>query len=222
VYALSPRVTVGHDVVIDYMSPALSRLAVFRATGRFFWPAAYALLAVSVGVVASELKPRAALVILCAAIAVQFVDLSGHYVELRTGTHSDEFHTWPQPLQSPAWRALLPHYKRLLLYGPYQCGPAAVEFPQPALLAGMFGLTINTGQAARTSRTARIDYCRQLKRDFDAGVVSEDAVYLVHKGLLDGFRSNAKTPIVCTELDGIPVCVAATTYEAWKGAAELR
>ncbi len=38
VYALSPRVTFASHVVIDYMHPALSPLAAFRATGRFFWP----------------------------------------------------------------------------------------------------------------------------------------------------------------------------------------
>jgi hypothetical protein len=222
VFALSPRITFGNQVVIDYMHPALSPLAVFRATGRFFWPAAYALLAVSVGVVASHLKPRAALVILLAAIAVQFTDLYGHYIELRTGTHSEEFHSSQQPLQSPAWHALMPHYKHLLLYGPLQCGLAPVDFPQPALLAGTYGLSINTGHAARESRSARIDYCAQLKRDFDAGVISDDAVYLVHEGLLDGFRANAKKPIACTVLDGIPVCVAASTYDAWKGAAQQR
>jgi hypothetical protein len=222
VYALSPRVTFGSQVVVDYMHPALSRAAVFRATGRFFWPAAYALLAVSIAVVASRLKPRTAFMILCAAVAVQFVDLYGHYISLRSGTHSDEFHRWPQPLQSPVWHALLPHYKHLILYGPLECGAAPVDFPQPALLAGMYGLSINTGHAAREGRDARIHYCAQLKRDFDAGVVSDEAVYLVHTALLDGFRANAKKPIVCTILDGIPVCVAASTYEVWKGAAELR
>jgi hypothetical protein len=200
----------------------LSRLAIFRATGRFFWPAAYALLAVSVGVVASQLKPRAALLLLLAAIAVQFTDLYGHYVELRTGTHSDEFHTWQRPLQSPAWQALIPHYKQIVFYGPQQCGPAPVEFQQPALMAGAYGLSINTGHVARADRTARLLYCRQLGRDINAGVVSDVAVYLVHKNLLDVFRANAQKPVVCTVLDGIPLCVTADTYERWKGAAELR
>ncbi len=81
----------------------------------------------------------------------------------------------------------MPHYKHLLLYGPWQCGPAPVDFQQPALLAGIYGLSINTGHAARDSRTARINYCAQLKGDFDAGVISDDTVYLVHKALLDEF-----------------------------------
>ncbi len=174
------------------MHPALSPLAAFRATGRFFWPAAYTLLAVSIAVVVVRLKPRIALAILLAAIAVQVADLYGHYSALRAGTHSDAFHTWTRPLQSPVWHTLMPHYKHLLLYGPWQCGPAPVDFPQPALLAGIYGLSINTGHAARDSRTARINYCAQLKGDFDAGVISDDTVYLVHKALLDEFAPTPK------------------------------
>jgi hypothetical protein len=222
IFALSPRVTFGQYVVIDYMHPALAPLAAFRATGRFFWPAAYTLLAVSIGVVASRLTPRTALLIMCAAVAVQFTDLYAHYIALRTATHSNEFHAWNQPLQSPAWRALLPHYKRLVLYSPLQCGLPPVEYPQPALLAGTYGLSINAGHAARESRTARINYCAQLSRDLNAGVVSDDAVYLVHKDLLEPFRQHAQKAVVCTDLDGIPVCVSAGTYDAWKEAAQLR
>jgi hypothetical protein len=116
----------------------------------------------------------------------------------------------------------MPHYKHVVLYGPQQCGPAPVEFQQPALLAGMFGLSINTGHVARADRAARLEYCHELRRDFDAGVVSDDAVYLLNKNLVDAFRANAAKPVVCTVLDDIPVCVTANTYEAWQGAVGLR
>ena len=39
VFALSPRVTLGSRVLFDFSgSLGRLRLAVFRATGRFFWP----------------------------------------------------------------------------------------------------------------------------------------------------------------------------------------
>jgi uncharacterized protein (DUF779 family) len=44
----------------------------------------------------------------------------------------------------------------------------------------------------------------------------------VNESLLEVFRANAQKPVVCTVLDGIPVCVTANTYEQWKEAAELR
>src|SRR4029450_9577351 len=68
-YALSPRVTVGSHVLIDMTSPALERLAVFRVTGRFFWPATYAIVAFAIWTVVTRLRPAAALVVLTAPIA---------------------------------------------------------------------------------------------------------------------------------------------------------
>jgi hypothetical protein len=222
VYALSPRVTLGERVVIDYMNPIFARLAIFRATGRFFWPAAYALLALAVGIVASRFTPRVALAVLAGTIALQWVDLHGHYALLRTGTHSAEFHTWRRPLQSPVWESIFPHYKHVVFYGPEQCGPAPVEFQQPALIAGAHGLTINTGHVARVDRSARLEYCHQLRREFDAGEVQDDAVYLLNKQLVESFRANAKRPVVCDVIDGIPVCVTTISHESWKGAADFR
>ncbi|HYU79363.1 MAG TPA: DUF6311 domain-containing protein [Vicinamibacterales bacterium] len=222
IYSLSPRVTLGHRVVLDYMNPELTRLAIFRATGRFFWPAAYSLLAFAVCTVTVRFRALAASVILLAAVALQVIDLQTHYRELRRYTHSEEFHTFQQTLLSDAWKVTLPHYKRMLLYGPEQCGPAPVSFPHPALLAGIYGLSINTGQVARVSREARLDYCHQLRRDFDAGVVADDAIYLLNRNLVDRFRANARQPVVCATLDRIPTCVTAASYEPWKGAAEFR
>jgi hypothetical protein len=221
-YALSPRVTLGSEVLVDLTTPAMSQFAILRATGRFFWPATYALVAGAIGVIVASVRPRVALAMLVAALAVQAVDLHAHYRTLREGTHSDAFHNWQQTLLSPVWHVVLPHYTRMLFYGPPQCGPAPVPFPHAALLAGIHGLSINTGHAARTSRDAVLAYCGRLRRDFDAGVVSDDAIYLLNGYLADRFRANAQRPVVCATLDRIPVCVTAASYEPWKNAAELR
>jgi hypothetical protein len=222
VYSLSPRVTLGASVIIDYLTPAVSRFGMFRATGRFFWPAAYALVAVAVGVIASFMNPRAARAMLVAAIALQWVDLNGRYANLRQGTHSDEFHTWPERLKADAWHVLLPHYRSVLLYPPDQCAPPATAFQPIAVLAGTYGLSINTGHLARRDSTSILASCRQLNDDYKRGIVSDAAVYVLHPGLVQGFRSNAQRPVVCAELDGIPVCVTAGSYERWKTAAEFR
>lgn len=222
IFALSPRVTLGSSVVIDVTTPAMSRLGMFRATGRFFWPAAYALVVVAVGVTSSGMSSRAARAVLLAAIALQWVDISGHYQTLREGTHSDEFHAWPERLKSDKWHAILPHYARVLLYPPEQCSPPATAFQPIAVLAAMHGLSINAGHVARHDREAVGAACRQLNVDYRSGVVADDAVYLVHRGLLEPFRTNAQRPVVCAEIDGIPVCVTAQSYEPWRAAVEFR
>ena len=222
IYSLSPRVTLGSDVVFDYMNPTLARIAVFRATGRFFWPATYSLLGISIAVVSRAVRPALAAAILATAVALQVVDLNAHYRILRRDVHADQFYQWPKSLESPVWHLMLPHYKRLLLYGPEQCGPAPVAFEHPALLAGIYGLSINAGHLARTDQAARLDYCHALRRDFDQGVVSDDAVYLLNRNLVERFRAAAQQPVVCAALDRIPVCVTAASYAAWNDAAEFR
>jgi hypothetical protein len=216
VYALSPRVTVGSDVLLDVTTPVMSQFAVFRATGRFFWPAAYALVAGSVAVIATRLRPGAAFALLAGTIVLQAVDLSGHHRELRQTTHAEAFHTMQETLLSPVWNVVLPRYERLLLYGPPQCGPAPVPFEHPALLAGNHGLSINTAHLARSDRAATLAYCQGLRRDFDAGVVDDDAIYLLNRDLVDRFRANAARPVVCATLDRIPVCVTAASYDPWR------
>jgi len=160
--------------------------------------------------------------VLLAAIVLQWVDLSAHYKELRDGTHSDAFHSWPERPGAEAWHALLPHYDRVVLVPPEQCAPPAAPFQPIAVLAGTYGLSINTGHVARYDRTAMLAACRQLNADYRGGVVADDAVYVLHRGLVEGFRANAERPVVCAELDGLPVCVTAQSYEAWKAAVEFR
>jgi hypothetical protein len=215
IYALSPRITLGTRVVIDVLTPAMERFAVFRATGRFFWPAAYALLAFAIWVVVTRLPPRLAVAALSAALGLQAIDLGGHYASLHATARSEAFHTWPRTLTDGVWRTMLPHYKRVLLYPPEQCGPAPVAFLHPALLAGEYGLGINTGHMARVNRSAIASYCASLFRDLDAGRVENDAVYLVHRDLLDRFRRHARAPVVCAQFDGIPTCVTASSAVRW-------
>jgi hypothetical protein len=221
-YALSPRVTFGSNIVLDLTTPAMSQFAIFRATGRFFWPAAYALVAAAIAGIVATFRPRIALAVLAGALLLQAIDLNTHYRTLRQATHSDAFHTWQETLLSPVWNVALPHYRRMLFYGPSQCGPAPAPFENAAFLAGMHGLSINTGHMARSDQAAAVAYCLGLRRDFDAGVVSDDAIYLVNGYLLDRFRANAQRPVVCATLDRIPVCVTAASYEPWKNAAELQ
>src|SRR5262245_50756649 len=63
-YALSPRVTVGSVVLFDLTGPITERLAVFRATGRFFWPLGYLLLTLAIAAVVTRARPSRAVLIL--------------------------------------------------------------------------------------------------------------------------------------------------------------
>ncbi|HUE84836.1 MAG TPA: DUF6311 domain-containing protein [Vicinamibacterales bacterium] len=222
IYALSPRVMLGPDTILDYSTPALDRLAIFRATGRFFWPATYMLVSLALWSVVTRLRTPIAAATLAAALTVQVADVSQHWVTLRATAHSDEFHTWPQTMPSHVWQGMLPHYRHIIFYPPEQCGPAPVPFLHAAVLAGTYGLSVNTGHLARRDRAASARHCAQIGKDFNAGLVRDDTVYLLNRDLVARFRENAARPVVCAELDGIQTCVTESSYQRWSSLAEFR
>jgi hypothetical protein len=192
--------------------------AVFGVTGRFFWPAAYTLLALSAKTMLTRLSARAATAVLVLVILVQILDLRPAYAERYALTRSAAFHEWPGAPRSPVWAAALPHYDHLVLFHPLQCGPAPVLFELPAYLAGLHGLTVNVGEVARSNEGDRARYCEQLERDLAAGRVDDRSMYLVHPANEARLRAAAPT-LVCGTIDDIRTCVTTASYQAWRDAA---
>jgi hypothetical protein len=221
-YSLSPRVTLGPDTLFDYSTPALDRLAIFRATGRFFWPATYALVSLAIWSIVTRFRGPVAAAVLAGALLLQVADISPHWITLRDTAHSEEFHSWPRTMISPVWEGMLPNYRHIIFYPPEQCGPAPVPFLHAAVLAGTHGLSLNTGHLARRNQAATARYCAQVSSDFNAGLVRDDVVYLLNRELTGRFRANAKQPVVCATLDAIDTCVTASSYQRWSTPADFR
>jgi hypothetical protein len=221
VYALSPRITFGDSVIVDYSNPAIDRLAYFRASGRFFWPMTYLLLAASIGLVVNRTRATVAASILLAAVTLQLADQRGAHAERRATSRSEAFHTWPRQLLSPAWGAALPHYDRIVLAPPTQCGGAPIEHEELAFLAGLHGLSINSGFGARWDESSRRRYCAALEGDVSRGAIDERTFYVVGPRHEERLRAGAQVPVVCGQIDVARVCVTAASYRAWRQAAEL-
>jgi len=217
-YALSPRVTLGSSVLTDLTSPTLKGHALFRVTGRFFWPMAYLILTSAIAIVMTRSSRRFALTLLLSAVTLQLVDLNGRHTEWRTAARSEAFHGHHQILQSPVWPIGLPHYRHMVLYFPQQCGPAPASFEWPAHLAATYGLTINAGDVARYDASKRDAYCRALE-GFGDHDVADDTIYLIHPDLVQRFRSRVSIPLTCTVLDHIPVCITEKSFQAWRSKA---
>jgi hypothetical protein len=215
VYALSPRVTVGETVLFDWTHPALDRLAFFRASGRFFWPLTYLLLSGAIAVIVSRAKAGVALAVLTAAVVLQLVDLRPAHQERRATSRSEAFHDWPQQL-SPAWHQVLPHYRRIVIAPASQCGGAPIEHEELAYLAGLHGLSINSGLGARWNEAARRRYCGSLDLTVGSGRLEGDAIYIVSGSYEQRVRSSQQVPVVCGGLDTTRVCVTLASYEAWR------
>jgi hypothetical protein len=221
VYALSPRVTLGSAVLVDLTGPFTERLAIFRATGRFFWPLAYGLLIWAASIVVERARPAAAAAVMFAALGLQMVDLQGAHQERRRTSRDPGFHAWAQPMASAAWDAALPHYDHLVLYPPPQCGPSPLAYEPAAYVAGLYRLSINAGGVARPDVAARLAYCHDLGESVKAGRIDDRSLYVMLPSEVSALRAVAVPPVVCGTIDGLSVCVTASSYQRWRDAARL-
>jgi len=220
-FALSPRITFANHLVIDLSGPWAGRFAVFRATGRFFWPLSYLLLASAIATLCTRLPPRLTLTILLAVVTLQALDLHGAHESRRQGARDPGFYEWATPMPSAAWHQILPQYKHVVMYPPPQCGAHPVGYEAPAYLAGLHGLTINAGGAARPDEAARLRYCHDLGDQMKAGRLADDEIYIVTPGEMPAIRSAAQPPAVCGAIDRVSVCVTAASYQRWRELAPL-
>ncbi len=214
VLALSPRVTLGSSVVLDLSGSWTDRLAVFRASGRFFWPMAYLVLAWALAVIVTRLPSRVALSVLLTVITVQALDLHVAHEQRRQSARDPAFYDWATPMPSPVWHDVLPLYDHLVLYPPPQCGSQPVGYEGPAYLAGLHGLTLNAGGVARPDDAARLRYCHDLGDQVKAGHIDDRSFYIVPASEVDAIRRAA--PAVCGTIDRLSVCVTAASYQQWR------
>jgi hypothetical protein len=217
-YALGPRITAADRPLVDLSGAVPDWLAVFRATGRFFWPMAYAGLMAAVATIARGTSRRRATAILVVAVALQLVDLHAAHAERWRTSRSEAFHSHRLPLVSPFWSTVLPHYRHMVLINPPQCGEAPISFEWPAFLAGRHGLTINAGEVARPDVDAVRAYCRELHERTREGAVRDDEIYLVHPRFVEPLQRVARSPLICVQVDGLWVCATEASAARWRSA----
>jgi hypothetical protein len=207
-YAITPLVAAGPLVLVD-LREELAAVSVFRATGRFFWPVAYALVGGVIGIIATRLRPTIATVLLIGALGLQVADVHQWWWVMHNGARSREFFEWSNLMPSSEWRDLLPRYKHLRMYSPEFCrGPVPVAPTVAAYHAGLYGLGINDGFAARVDATKQAEACRQFRDQFDRGVIDDTTVYLIAPPLVEEFRRRTGDAAECREIDALTVCVS--------------
>lgn len=216
IFALSPTVTAGGSVVLDVSGSWTSRLAVFRATGRFAWPLVYVIVGWTFSTLAHRLRARALVAVLAAAVCLQAVDLHAVHRERRRTARDPAFFAWAHPMTSRVWERVLPVYDHLVLYPPPQCGTSPIPYEPAAYQAGLHGLTINAGGVARPDETARLRYCHDLGDQMQAGQIDARSFYIVPPSEVDALRAAAPGRLVCGAIDGITACVSSSSYDAWR------
>ena len=181
VFALSNRIYVGRLLLISFELPKAFEGAVlqFRSTGRFVWPAAYALLFFAVATVARR-HPRFGPMAVAIAAVVQAIDVSPFLRNARR--HSDgpdgtllDWSAWKEPLDRHRALVLEPVYDcAMMLRNGYESTAALHEI---SFMEAMRGMEVNTIPSPRT----RI-VCSEETAKREAIEVRPDTLYvLMHR-----------------------------------------
>lgn len=217
--AISNKVTIGPWVLLEFQADFLNTLAVFRSSGRFFWPVNYALLFLILQLLIRRNRHSLKLTLfyLGFGLSIQEMDFYPKHLVYHQLSHGPQAQfAWENPLKSPFWKFALPHYQHITFIPPIACGEEAAPFGPLSLLAGQYGLTINTGRLARAEVEKTMQYCQQLFQEVREGQIKSDTIYIIHPNHLETFQSAAKVPLTCNQIDGVNTCVTEHSYQQWQ------
>lgn len=207
--ALSVRISVGNMTLFTLPLPyALSDLlAIFRGSGRLFWPVYYLLILFAlVGAATSFPGRRSRLIVIAAALLVQFVDTAS----LRSAAAEQIRRAAPPSHVLVDLGQIVIHYRHLVLLPAFQCGSITTAggdsgWPQFALLAATNNMTLNSVHAARISAASLAYNCKVLPQRVQRGELRPDSVYVLN-GQLAALAMEHNANAYCRTMDGINLC----------------
>jgi hypothetical protein len=174
-FALSNRVTLGEKLLFTMPLGPLERpCAVFRASGRFFWPVYYAIFCVAIGAIVSRVPKPWSRALLALALILQALDLSGSIAQAHA--RFSMFSSWHSPMQGPFWNEVGRRYKRIVVV---PADHREVDYADLAYFAATRHMTINVGYLARYPQAKLTAYQDALMKDVRAGVFDPEAVYVM-------------------------------------------
>ena len=180
--ALSTKVTVGSVVLCDLPAPrwVLDALSAFHASGRFFWPAYYFILAGIVIAASTVFKGRMLVVTLTAVVLLQLADLQGLYAKIRTKweTTSSSAVT-----DGPPWEGLGQYDRHLVVIPAWQCDRSGTPGAESGYwifgkLAARENMTINSFYGSRWTREQTEYFCEGQLADLKRNGLEKGTAYV--------------------------------------------
>jgi len=221
VLALSTEVTLGQTVLVNIPLPNIANrlLAVFRSSGRFFWPVHELLtLGALVGTLIAIPSLWAARTVLAVALLMQLSDV----LPIARSIALESSRTVSTPLLAADWQTLAKSHQHLVVLPARQCdllrtpgGDAA--WPWFAGLAATSGMTLNSVHAARSSAASEAYNCRTLPGEIGRSDLQHDTAYVLGNSLALLAVARTRTHF-CRRVDGFNLCTF-NPENAWRSRA---
>jgi hypothetical protein len=176
-FALSNKIGVGLTTFeLHVPEIALQIAAIFRASGRMFWPVFYALLFGTFYIIVRCYGSKVATVILAIALVIQIVDTSAGWRIIRNQGMAMPTNTWSTRLKDAFWEEATVRYRKVRwVMPPVEKSP---DFPTFAYYAATHGLATDAVYVARIGER-QLDAARSKARAaLETGNFEQDSLYI--------------------------------------------
>lgn len=113
-FALSNRIGLGSAQIEIAIPKVVGSLAeILRSSGRLFWPVFYVIYLVILFVLIRNVRRPVLIIILAAALIIQFADTSNGWSKNRSLLMAAPSSTWPTPLIDPFWNEAAEKYDKV-------------------------------------------------------------------------------------------------------------
>lgn len=183
IYALSYKITLGGDTLLEISLPSMMQqlIEVFRASGRMFWPAYYALVLGAIALAVRGRSNEVAVAVLGIALWIQVADLAP-VIGKRIGAGMVAKH-FESPLKSPFWAEAGKHYKRVVVIPPTF---TVQDFIPLTFYAATHDMGVNIAYYGRLPSKEAERRREDGVRSFLAGRVDPEALYIFREPSLLG------------------------------------
>lgn len=204
IFAVSNSVGFGQRNFHFPLPDALMRIAsIFRSSGRMFWPAYYAVIAMAIYMAVKGNGKRVAISLLGLSLFMQIMDTKAAWLWTRKKYMMASSPVWESPLDDPFWREAAAKYRKVRWIEPIKKNPRWRTF---AAYAGRYALATDAVYLARVDESRLTAAQEKAREALDTGKYEPDSLYIVEEAVLGRamLGLNATTDLLA-RIDGFAV-----------------
>jgi hypothetical protein len=148
-FSLSNQVGIGQfEFTVSLPEPLTGLAAIFRSSGRMFWPVFYFILLLSIFIVVRGNNRRGAILLLTIALVAQVLDTRAKWEQLRAEFMVSPAAQWPTSMKAVFWEEAAQRYKEVRT-APPRNKTRLPPWQEVATYAGHYGMGTDSVYLAR-------------------------------------------------------------------------
>jgi Family of unknown function (DUF6311) len=204
-FALSNKVGFGLITFeLPVSKPLLQVAAIFRASGRMFWPVFYTLLFSILYIVVRSYRSELVIAILATALVVQIVDTSAGWRLVRKQAMVTSANTWSTPLKDAFWERAAARYRKVRSVMPEL--EKSPDWPTFATYAAKHGLATDAIYNGRLGLKQWDAAKAKARTALETGNFDQDSLYIMDaSSFTEAARHINQDTDLMTQIDGFNV-----------------